>query len=99
MPWNANLHGALSSLSLVKKSRKASLFDKKLRDGTSEVCLVGFCAGQQKKLSRLKEQGCHIQLDDCEIKQSRSGFKMEVILKNGTKIMESFKEIDITSST
>lgn len=83
----------------MKKGRKASFFDGKLSDGTSEVRVVGFSAEQQKKLSKLKEQGCPVQLEDCEIKQSRSGYKMEVILKNATKISESTKEIDIPAST
>ena len=77
-----------------EEGENAVYFDGKLTDGVKQVRLVGFSPDQQRTLSNYKQLKRSIQLDDCEIKQSRQGHSMEVILKKVTKITEFSKEID-----
>lgn len=91
---NANIHGAVTMLSPVKKGRNSLFFDGTIADGKSSVRLVGFSAEQQKKLTTLQQNKKPINIVNCEIKSSRQGHKMEVMLKNATVIQESTKEID-----
>ncbi len=39
---NANIHGAITSISPIKKGRKSSFFEAMIADHTSQVRLVGF---------------------------------------------------------
>lgn len=95
---SANVHGLLCTLSPVKKGRKASYFDGCVSDGTSQMRVVGFRADQRKKLLDLSEKGESVLFKDCQIKLSRQGHEMEVLLKNSTKISASEKSFDITES-
>ena len=47
---NASVHGAVTSLSPVKKGRNSSFFDGTMYDGHRQIRLVGFLPGQQKNL-------------------------------------------------
>ena len=46
---NANLHGAVTSLSSVKKGRNSSYIDGTISDGHCRIRLVGFLPAQQNK--------------------------------------------------
>ena len=48
---STRMHGAIISLSPVKKGRKSIFFDGMLADNTSKIRLVGFDAQQQRKLN------------------------------------------------
>ena len=48
----------------------------------------------RKKLSTFQHRRVPIKLEDCEVRQSRQGYNMEILLKNTTKITESSKDID-----
>ena len=95
----ASLHVAVTRLSPVKKGRNSKYFDGQLTDGDTEIRMVGFSPELEKKLSTYKQEKRPIKLEDCEIKQSRQGHKMEVILKNSTKITESPKDINVPEDT
>ena len=92
---NANLHAVIKSLSPVKKGRHSIYFDGVLTDGSSTLRLVGFRSEQQKRLSTFSRDKTPISLQNCEIKQSRQGHQMEVMLKNSTQIVKSPKIIEI----
>ena len=94
---STSLHGAITSLSPVKKGRKSVFFDGMMADETSKVRLVGFSPHQQKKLNELYQKDIPIQLVDCEVKQARQGQGFEVLLKHNTQIVQSPKKIDIAS--
>ena len=70
---NTSLHGAITSLSPIKKGRKSLFFDGMLADNTSKVRVVGYEAHQQKKLNELYQNNVPIQLVDCEVKKARHG--------------------------
>ena len=91
---NARLHAAVMSISSVKKGKKPS-FNGQLTDGVGELRMVGFNTHHQQKMSEFKTEHRPIKLENCEIKQSRQGHKMEVLLKNTTKISESCKKIEL----
>jgi len=57
--------------------------------------MVGFNTHHQKKLSKSKSEYRPIKLENCEVKQSRQCHKIEVVLKNTTKISELCKKIEL----
>ena len=59
--------------------------------------MVGFSSEQRKKLASFADSSQSVQLINCEIKQSREGDKMEVILKKFTDIKQSPKGIDVSN--
>ena len=92
---SAILHGVMRNLSPVKKGKRASFFEGHMSDGTSKMRVVGFKAEQRKKLLEFSETGVPVVLKDCQIKMSRQGHEMEVLLKNSTKISASGKVFDM----
>jgi hypothetical protein len=50
---------------------------------------------QQKKMSDMLSKKKAIEIKHCEIKPSRRGEKMEILLKSSSKINESEKKIDV----
>jgi len=94
---SANVRGVISSLSPIKKGRKSNYFEGTVSDGKSKLHLVGFSQAQQKQMQDLKAQKKAVQFEDCEIKQARSGVKMEIMLKGQTTISESAKTFDVAS--
>lgn len=91
----ANVHAAIKMLSPIKKGKTSVFFDGTIADGTSKMRIVGFSPEQQKKLLGFHQNKKPINIVNCEIKPSRQdGDKMEVMLKNATRIQESAREID-----
>ena len=66
-----NVHGAVTSISPIKKGRKALFFDATLADTTSKVRPVGFSPQQQILLNDLRTTGSPVELTNCEVKHSR----------------------------
>ena len=96
---NAKLHGALTSLSWVKKGRSTNYFDGTLYDGYRQVRLVGFLPAQQKKLDGFSTSKKAVAFKN-EVKHSRQGGEeMEIILKTSTEIAESPRSLDPTVFT
>ena len=91
---NASVHGAITSLSPVKKGRNTNYFDGTIADERTKLRLVGFSSDQQRKLSSFFKNGTTINLQNCQVKESREGNKMEVMLKGNTIIVESEKGIN-----
>ena len=86
---NTSIHGAITSLSPVKKGRNSIFFDGTLADETSKIRVVGFDAQQQRKLNNYHQKNIPVELINCEVKSSRYGEGYEVMLKGGTHIKES----------
>lgn len=86
---------AIVSISKMKKGRHCDYFDGKITDGTTELRMVGFASSQLKKMATCQGQGTTVKFENCEIKPSRQGHQMEVLLKSSTKITESSKVIEI----
>ena len=91
----ANVHGVVKTLSPVKKGKRSKYFDGVLTDGTSNLRLVGFHSEQQKRLCTFSKDKTPVALQNCELKPSRQGNTMEVILKTATQIVKSPKKIEV----
>ena len=96
---SAILHGKLTSLSPIKKGRKSDYFDGRICDGRRKLRFVGFSEQQQKKMNDFFDNKDSIVLSDCEVKPSRQGVDMEVLLKRGTLIQKSPKKFDVTQES
>ena len=73
----------------MKKGHKQNYFEGKLSDGANKLWFVGFETKQQKKMSVM------ITKKSCEIKPSRRGNKMEILLKLDSSVNESQKKIEV----
>ena len=84
----ANLHTAIKMLSLIEKGKTSLFFDGTITDVTSQMQIIRF--SPEQKLLGFHQNKKLINIINCEIKPSREdGDKMEVMLKNMTKIQES----------
>ena len=95
---NADIHGVVTSLSPLKKSRIGSnYYIGEVCDGKQKLRFVGFSTSQQKQLSELKEKKQSVEIQNCQIKKSiRDSDKLEVLLKGTTKIVTSPKKFDVS---
>ena len=91
---STSIHGAVVTLSPVKKGRKAMFFDGLLADETSQIRLVGFQGMQQRKLNDYHQRNIAVALENCEVKPARQGEGYEVMLKTST---QSPKKLDVVS--
>jgi len=66
-----------------------------MTDGTSNMRIVGFSPDQQKKLASFLELKQPTHLINCEVKPSRQGDKLEIMLKKFTEIAKSPKKIEV----
>jgi hypothetical protein len=93
---NATIHAAaITSLSPVKEGKRSKYFDGTLTDGISHMRMIGFNTDQQRKLTTYFQNTKSIRLVNCEIKPSREGESMEIMLKKFTEIKSSPKDISI----
>ena len=92
-----SIHGAVVTLSPVKKGRKATFFDGLLADERSQIRLVGFQRIQQRKLNEYHKKKIAVELENCEVKPARQGEGYEVMLKSSTLIKQSPKKLDVTA--
>ena len=83
----AKVHGVLTDLSPMKKN----YFEGRLGDSTKSMRNVGFSATKQEALAIHK--GKAISLDRCELKKSRYGDDIEILVTNGCKVQKSPKKI------
>ena len=93
---NAKIHGVISALSPMKRSRNCSYFDGEITDGKACMRLFGFDAGVRKRLVDFEERKSAVALSNCEVKTSRKGEELEVLLTKDTYPMNSEKVFDIS---
>ena len=92
---SSTIHGAVASVSPIKKGRNSIFFDGFIADQTSKIRMVGFDCQQQKKISHFHSKNTPVTIVNCEVKPSRQGHGFEIMLKNGTEIRESSKKLDV----
>ena len=85
----AKVHGVVTNISPMKSAAvgKSSYFYGQLSDETSSMRVVGFDQLQQRKLAEHHEKKQAITLENCEIKKSRYGEDMEVMIKQNTAVL------------
>ena len=95
---SASVHGVLTSISPVKKGkkgRKRNYFEGTVSDGTNKLRLVGFNSKLQKQMSDMMVKKRPVEIQNCEIKPSLRGDKMEILLKSNSAVEESTRSIDV----
>lgn len=90
---SANVHGIVTSLSPMKKSKKGNnYYNGLLSDGNNTMRFVGFAPNHQKFFQEFMQQRKPIKICNCQIKKSsRDSEKMEPIVKGATKLSPSWK--------
>ena len=73
---NTKIHGAITSLSPIKKGRNSVFFDGTLADGTSKISFDGT---QQRKLQDYHDKKVPVELVNCEVKTSGYGEGYDVV--------------------
>ena len=95
---SVTLHGALTTISPIKKGRKSQFFDATSADSTSNLRLVGFSPRQHILLNDFQKASSPVELINCEVKHSRLTEGYDIMLKSNTYIKKSPKKIDINAS-
>ena len=83
---HANVQAMITSVSPIKPSK---FFDGELTDGETILRFVGFDKHQREELLRYSENGIPVTLKNCQVSQNKYNNKLEVILKNCTKLEKS----------
>ena len=79
----------------VKKSKSGTeYFDVTASDGNTDIKLVSFHGGLQKKLADFKEKSKPVLIKNCSIRKSRSDDKLEIFLNKNATILPSPKKIE-----
>ena len=95
----ANIHGVLTQLSPMKKSRSSSCsyFDGELSDGKNSMRVFGFESSVQRKLADFykKDLSLSLAVSNCERKRSRNGEHFEVLLKKSSDVEKSPSKFDV----
>ena len=92
---SADIHGVIASVSPMKKGKRASYFNCKLTDGEVQMRVVGFCGGQQKKLSSFMEKSESVSLKNCQIKRARQAEELEIVLRSSSGVELSPKKFTV----
>ena len=95
---NADIHGVVTSLSPLKKSKKGNnYYHGQLCDGKQSLRFIGFASNHQKILEEFVDDRKCVEIRNCQIKKSnRNSEKLEVLVKGGTKIYPSAKKLDVS---
>ena len=80
----------------MRKGKNSSYFGGSISDGTSNMRIVGFRAGQHIMNEHLMKK-LPIRREECQIKRARRGEKMEIQLKDNTALKKSSKIFDMSS--
>ena len=95
---SATVHGAVTSISPVKKGRKSAYFEATLADTTSMVRLVGFSNQHQIALNELHVNKSPVKITNCQVKPSRNGGQgFDILLNTDSEISVSAKKLEMES--
>ena len=93
---SATVHGVITSLSPIKKGRSSKFFDGKVSDGKKSLRLVAFSERQLESMQEFKSSRRTVELKDCQLQRARRGDQLEIVLKSGSEVGPSSKEIDVS---
>ena len=88
---SAKIQGVVASLSPMKQSAsgRSHYFDGQLSDGKRNIWLVGFDSKQQQRLAEFQEKKEAVALCNCEVKRSKFGAQLEVLVGRETMVEKS----------
>ena len=96
---SATLHGVVAAVSPMKYGGKAEFFEAKLTDGDAHMRLVGFSAGQRKRLASFQDRLEAVTIENCQVKKSRQSDELEVLLRSASRVQSSPKKFNIGDIT
>ena len=98
---SAKVQGVVTSLSPLKSNKTGTTkyFEGEISDGKSCRRLVGFDAKLHSKLQEYHEKNEALALGNCEIKQSRYGSELEVVVRSNSDVYQSPTKFDVASSS
>lgn len=93
------VHRIVASLSPMKDSTSGSIryFDGELTDGKTSCRVVGFDKKQQERLEDLREKKEAVALVNCELKSSKWGPQLEVMMNRHTEVQKSPAAFDVAN--
>ena len=94
---NAKIHAVVQSVSPMKKSKTCSYFDGEVTDGKSTMRVYGFDCGVRRKLVEFGESRNAVVMSNCEVKRSRKGEELEILVTKHTEVEKSEKVFDVES--
>ncbi len=97
---SAKIHGVVTSVSPMKKSRTScNYFDGEITDGKTSMRLFGFdaAAGVRRRLVEFEEKEQPVVLTKCEVKHSREGSQLEILVGKYTDVDKSEKSFEVES--
>ena len=99
MSKRAKIHGVVQSLSPMQASSSGNTkyFCGEITDGKSNLRLVGFDTKQQQKLAEFHQKKDPVALLNCEIKPSKWGSQLEVLMRKDTELQKSPKKFNVAS--
>lgn len=92
----AKINAVLTNVSPMKRSKTCSFFDGEITDGKSTMRVFGFDDTVRRKLISYEESKSPVMFENCEVKPSRKGNQLEVLLTKYTEISSCQKTFDIT---
>ena len=95
---NARIHGVLTALSPMKKSKTCSYFDGEVTDGKATMRVFGFDCGVRRRLIEFEDGKNPLVMSNCEVKRSRRGDQLEILLSKHTEVEKSAKVFDVDSA-
>ncbi len=80
---SAKIHAVVNSLSPMK-SKTCSYFDGQITDGKATMRVFGFDSDVRRKLVEFEDSKNAVALTNCEVKRSRKGEELEVLVTKKT---------------
>ena len=88
---SAKIHGVVSSLSPMKKSKTSSCssFDGEVTDGKAKMRVFRFDSGVWRKLSEFEGSKNAVAIKECEVKRVRKGEQLAIMVIKRTEVEKS----------
>lgn len=95
----AKIDGVVASLSPMKASvsGRSNYFEGQLSDGKNNMRLVGFDTKQQQKLALFHDKKEAVTLLNCEVKTSKRGPHLEVVVGRNTEMQKSPTKFNVSA--
>ena len=93
---NAKVEGLITVISPMKTGKTCNYYDGEISDNHSSLRFCGFNSTVRRRLEESYEKGEAVVLEGCEIKKSRHGEGLEIIVKKTTDVLKSEKSFQVS---
>ena len=88
---NAKIHAVVTSVSPIKKAKTSTFFHGEMINRKATIRVFGFDSGVRRRLADIGDSKSPVALLNCEVKNSRKGEELEVLVTKHTEILKSKK--------